>query len=68
MPEPTAQELAPIFHAYGLAVYNCHLLEDGLGLLLSVIDEERRRQGLPRGPLLLTHVPQRPSAYSSKRF
>lgn len=50
MSEPTAQELAPIFHAYGLAAYHCHLLEDGLGLLLSVIDEERRRQGLPPRP------------------
>jgi hypothetical protein len=49
-PEPTSQELAPIFHAYGHAVFNCHLLEDGLGLLLSVIDDERRRQNLPPRP------------------
>ncbi len=47
MPEPTAVELAPIFHTYGLAVYTGQLLEHGLGLLLSVIDEERKREGLP---------------------
>lgn len=47
MPDPIADETAPIFRAYGHAVYTCHLLEDALGLLLSVIDEERRRQNLP---------------------
>ncbi|MEK6245217.1 MAG: hypothetical protein AABM33_12060 [Pseudomonadota bacterium] len=50
MPDPTAEEMAPIFRAYGHAVYTCHLLEDALGLLLSVIDEERRRQNLPPRP------------------
>ena len=47
MAEPTPQELAPVFHAYGHAVFNCHILENGLALLLSVIDHERRRQNLP---------------------
>lgn len=51
MPEPTSRELAPIFSTYGHAVYTCHLLEEGLALLLSVIDEERRRQKLPPRPI-----------------
>lgn len=51
MPEPTVQELAPIFYEYGLAVFNCHLLEECIDLLLRVIDEERHRQGLSLRPI-----------------
>ncbi len=47
MSGPNTTELAPIFHSYGLAVYTCHLLENCLALLLGVIDDERKRQGLP---------------------
>jgi len=50
MPDPTAEEMAPIFQTYGHAAYTCHLLEHGLALLLSVIDHERRRQNLPPRP------------------
>jgi len=41
------QETEPLFWAYGHAVYAAQLLEHGIRLLLSVIDNERMKSGLP---------------------
>lgn len=42
---------APIFWAYGLAVYHAQLIENGLQLLLSVIVHERKKEGLSESDL-----------------
>lgn len=41
--------IAPVFEAFGAAVFEAQLLEHGLGLLLKVIDHERQKEGLPPG-------------------
>lgn len=50
MSEPTIDEIsatsAPIFWAYGLAVYHAQLIENGVQLLLLVIAYERKKEGL----------------------
>jgi hypothetical protein len=46
MTSPTFSELSPVFAAYGNAVYTCHLLENGLRLLVAVASDARTRLGL----------------------
>jgi hypothetical protein len=45
MGKPTNSELEPVFGMYGAAVYQGQLMENGLLLLLDLIDESRRNQG-----------------------
>ena len=46
MGNPTEAEIGPIHKAYGSAMFTAQLFEHGLALLLQVISEERKRQGL----------------------